>query len=87
MVKLVESLDDRRVDPKTVEILTKILEAAKSGKLRSIMFVELRGDSVGSGWCGRPDHRMLGEMHVLTTNLSLQILEARMRSGNHEETE
>ena len=62
-MKVIENINKVKVDNLTVETLEELLEKAKSGELKSIMFVDsYRDGTVGHGWAGTPDHKMIGKL-------------------------
>lgn len=57
------------VDEQTVSQLEELLEQAKSGSLKSIIFIDQHKDGkCGHGWAGKPDIRMIGEMDNVKFN-------------------
>ena len=57
------------VDQQTVDALESLLKEAKSGNLRSVIFIDKHKDGkVGHGWAGQPDKRMIGEMEDVKFN-------------------
>ena len=65
MVKAVE-IKKNEVDAQIVETLEGLLEKAKNGELKSILFVDSYVDGkIGMGWAGRPDLVMIGKIEEL----------------------
>ena len=63
------------VDEKTISLLEDLLEKARLGDLRSLMYVDKYKDStLGCGWSGSPDVDMLGKFlelqHMYLTELA-----------------
>jgi hypothetical protein len=55
-----------KVDNDTVRALEELLEAAKSGELQGIMYVDRDSQGkVGHGWDGVLDKKMVGELQSL----------------------
>lgn len=74
MIEVVPSIGDISVDEQTVEMLEELLASAKSGELRSLIFVDRYKDGkVGHGWCGQPDKRMVGELEDIKFNIFSQM--------------
>ena len=74
----VKNVQLRNADKETVNVLKELLESAEKGDLRSIVFIDkYHNNKVGSGWCGAPDERMLGELRLVETDLSIAILNSR----------
>ena len=60
MQKNIENISSARVDRQAVDLLEDMLEAARNGALRSLMFVELHHDgTISYGWTGSPTDRMV----------------------------
>lgn len=58
------------VDNQTVEVLESLLEQAKAGNLKSVIFIDKYKDGkVGHGWAGQPDKGMIGEMEDVKFNI------------------
>lgn len=65
-MKEVTGIYQSKVDEQTIEMLEELLSKAKTGELRSLVFVDLYHDGqVKHGWSGRPTIEMMGELeHV-----------------------
>jgi hypothetical protein len=69
----VKSINSTKVDQQTIDTLKELLAKAETGDLRSILFVDkYQNGEVGSGWAGRPDKDMIGEIEDLKFNIFSQ---------------
>jgi len=69
-MKEVKSIQSISTDDQTIKTLESLLEQAKSGSLKSIIFIDKHKDGkVGHGWSGQPDKRMIGEMEDVKFNI------------------
>jgi hypothetical protein len=62
-MKEVSNLFKPKACDQTVSIVEDLLEKAKSGELKSLVFVdEYQDGSAGHGWAGTPSKKMIGEL-------------------------
>ena len=55
-----------RKDEQTILVLEELLEKAKSGELKALMYVDrYHNIQCGYGWAGTPDYLMIGKMRAL----------------------
>lgn len=78
-MKVIKNVNSAAVDQQTVETLTELLDSAKKGELRSVLFVDMyaNGD-IGSGWSGMPNRNMVGELEKIKLRLLLQEMEGEI---------
>jgi len=68
-MKDVSGIYQSKVDTQTIDVLEDLLAKAKTGELRSLMFIDgYRDGTVGSGWAGTPTKSMIGEIEDLKFN-------------------
>ena len=73
-MKEVSSINSISVDNETVTQLEELLKSAKTGDLKSLIFIDKYKDGkVGHGWAGRPDKSMIGEMEDVKFNIFSQM--------------
>lgn len=59
----ITSINTARTDQQTIETLEMLLEEAKSGRLKSLIYIdEYHDGKCGSGWAGTPTLRAIGEL-------------------------
>ena len=59
----VKQIPNVSIDEQTISTLEDLLSKAKSGELKSIMFIEkYKNGTCAHGWAGQPDLRMIGEL-------------------------
>ena len=73
-MKEVTGIFETEVDQQTIDTLTELLDKAKSGELRSIIYVDgYRDGTAGSGWAGRPSFSMIGQLEDVKFNFFSQM--------------
>ena len=61
-------------DDQTIATLKDLLSKARSGDLKSIMFVDkYKNGNCAHGWAGKPDMEMIGEMENMKFNMISQM--------------
>ena len=69
-MKEVKNIQSISTDEQTIKTLESLLEQARSGSLKSLIFIDKHKDGkVGHGWAGQPDKRMIGEMEDVKFNI------------------
>ena len=72
-MKQVASINSKKVDQQTVDLLKEFLTKAEAGELQSLIYVGKYHDgAVGNGWAGQPDKRMIGEIEDIKFNFFSQ---------------
>lgn len=62
-VSEVKEIPNLSVDQKTITTLEDLLAKAKTGELKSIIFIDKYKDGkTGHGWAGQPDGQMIGQI-------------------------
>ena len=70
----VTSINNISTDDQTIAQIEELLSLAKSGELKSLIFIDEHKDGrVGHGWCGKPNKRMVGELEDVKFNIFSQI--------------
>jgi hypothetical protein len=73
-MKIVKNVNNISVDDQTVAQLEELLKHAKTGELKSLIFIDQYKDGkVGHGWSGKPDKRMIGEIEDVKFNIFSQM--------------
>jgi len=69
-----ETIANVSVDEQTIATLEDLLSKAKTGELKSIMFVDkYKNGECGHGWAGKPDQQMIGEVENCKFNILSQM--------------
>jgi len=65
-MKEITKLNTKKVDDQTISLLKELLEKAENGELSSLIYIDkYHNGSVGHGWAGKPDNKMIGKIEEL----------------------